>query len=310
VDEAVTFYTQAAEAYADVSINDAITTYKFVIESHMENNRFQRAAKCLKTLGGLYEKERNFIGAAEAYEKAADCFQAEDSNAKAHEMLLKVAQFAADQLEYKKAAEIYERVATECMRSMNKLSQVQVPGYLFNATLVQFVAGATSPGGDLSTVRQAADRYVTLCPTYDRSRQQIFLNDLMKAFEDDDVKKFTAVVVKFDRVAPLNDWVSKMLLEVKRVLKAPSIQLEANPNGDLGALNLDLNMAEGLDLETGSGSVDLQDSKHSDPVGSTEGPTVGSSESSRRVVGSSESSRPFVGSSESTGSSEAPVDLG
>ena len=47
----------------------------------------------------------------EAYQQAADWYQAEESTSAANQCLLKVAGFAASTSDYKRAIEIYEQVA-------------------------------------------------------------------------------------------------------------------------------------------------------------------------------------------------------
>ena len=42
------------------------------------------------------------------------------------------------------------------------------------------------------------------------------LQDLLDAYEEGDVEKFTQVVVEFDRLSPIDSWKTSILLRVKK----------------------------------------------------------------------------------------------
>jgi len=46
-----------------------------------------------------------------------------------------------------------------------------------------------------------------------------FLEDALKAFNDDDVEGFTGIIFKFDQVLKLDNWQASLLLEIKTALK-------------------------------------------------------------------------------------------
>lgn len=47
----------------------------------MENNKFSMAAKIWKEMGALQEKDHDLKGALAAYDKAAQCFEADNAAA-------------------------------------------------------------------------------------------------------------------------------------------------------------------------------------------------------------------------------------
>jgi len=93
------------------AILDANKMYDLASQRLQENNKFASAAKLLKEVGEMEEEAGRLEDAAEAYSKAADMYQAEDSPTSANQMLIKVADLAALQEDYKRAIPIYERVA-------------------------------------------------------------------------------------------------------------------------------------------------------------------------------------------------------
>ena len=69
------------------------------------------AAKHHATVAEIYEREQPDVCKAIAhYERAADFYKGEESKSSANKCLLKVAQYAAQLEQYKKAIAIYEEV--------------------------------------------------------------------------------------------------------------------------------------------------------------------------------------------------------
>jgi hypothetical protein len=60
---------------------EALKCYTSCVEIMMENNKFSMAAKIWKEMATLQEKEHEHKGAAAAYQKAADCYEADNSSA-------------------------------------------------------------------------------------------------------------------------------------------------------------------------------------------------------------------------------------
>ena len=58
---------------------DAAKMYQIAIQKNMDANKFSIAAKLDKELAELFEAEMKDEEAMKYYEKAADCFRAEDS---------------------------------------------------------------------------------------------------------------------------------------------------------------------------------------------------------------------------------------
>lgn len=215
---ACTNYNNAAKAFKNSSAKEAVKNLKLACELHRDGGRFSSAGKLFKEIAIIEEKEMNTKGAIEAYNEAADCFQAEDATVTMNSMLLKVAELSAQGGEYKKAVEIYEKVANTSID--NRMQSYAVKDYLFKAGLCNFVIVAkTGDTDDIKDVEEAMNKYKDMFPAFDGSREAKLLDNCIEAFQKDDCEKFTDYVYKYDQISKLNDWTASLLLEIKNVLK-------------------------------------------------------------------------------------------
>jgi len=224
--EGCNHYINAAKAYKNISSKDSLKFYKIAVDLHTANNRFSTAAKLYKEIAELEEKDMNVVGAMKAWNDAADCYFAEDSTTSGNQCLLQVATLAATDGDYKRAASLFEKVARSCLDQGSKLVQYSVKDYLYKAALCKFVQCAKD--GDCKAVESAIDQYKDLFPAFDGCRECKFLEEAVKAFDDNDVEAFTGHVFKFDQVLKLDNWQASMLLEIKTALKTgkPSAELD------------------------------------------------------------------------------------
>jgi len=213
--DAVNFYTSAARAYQNEDSKLAVAAYRLVVTKHMAADQFGTAAKDWKEIAKMEEKEGRNKEASEAWEKAATCHEAENGKAAANQCLINVARIAATMEDYKRAIELYEKVAAQSVES--DLGRWSATEYLFKAALCRFVL--ESKTGAFKETAEAVDRYVDMHPAFENAREHKFLKQILDAFEKDDIEKFTDVVFKFDSVLKLDNWTSKLLLKIKDVLR-------------------------------------------------------------------------------------------
>lgn len=216
--EASSFYDLAAKAYKNCDTKEAIRCFLLAVENQMENNRFASAAKIWKEVGTLHEKEYQLKDqlkeAMSAYQKAADCFEAENSTANANGCHVRVAALAAETEDYKKAVDIYEKLMKACLD--NSSLRWSVKDYQFRALLCKFVVGAKN--GSLDDVEASCDRYREMNPPFDDTRECNLIVDLVEDFKEDDETKFTEHVFKFDEIVKLDHWTAKILLQIKEMI--------------------------------------------------------------------------------------------
>ena len=132
------------------------------------------AAKHHQTIAEMYESEAvDLERAVHHYEQAADYFRGEESISSANKCLLKVAQYAAQLMNYEKAIAIYEQVNRQIFMLNNRrviftahylslsLGRVRVLG---ESTAEIQRQGVLFQGGTLQSLRRCTQR-----PTRDRS---------------------------------------------------------------------------------------------------------------------------------------------
>ncbi|XP_052639859.1 beta-soluble NSF attachment protein isoform X2 [Harpia harpyja] len=180
--------------------------------------RFTIAAKHHITIAEIYEAELVDIEKAIAhYEQAADYYKGEESNSSANKCLLKVAAYAAQLEQYQKAIEIYEQVGTNTMD--NPLLKYSAKEYFFKAALCHFIV-------DELNAKLALEKYEEMFPAFTDSRECKLLKKLLEAHEEQNCEAYTEAVKEFDSISRLDQWLTTMLLRIKK-----SIQGEGD--GDL-----------------------------------------------------------------------------
>ena len=88
--EAATAYQDAANCYKKVDSSHAVLVYKEAVAIQIDLGRFTTAAKLQKEIADLCESDGDTAGAMDAYQQAADWYQAEESTSAANQCLLKV----------------------------------------------------------------------------------------------------------------------------------------------------------------------------------------------------------------------------
>ncbi|KAJ8438646.1 hypothetical protein Cgig2_016392 [Carnegiea gigantea] len=210
--EAASAYVDAANCYKKTSPIHAISCLDEAVNLFSGIGKSGMAARYCKEVGDLYERLHNFEDAIIYFERAAVFFHDEAAAPSASQCKQKVAQFAALLKQYSKAIEIFEEVARNAIKS-NSL-RYGVRGYLLNAGICHLCIN-----GDLSEVTEALERYQDLDATFSRTREHSLLTDLVAAYEEEDIEKFTEALMDYDSLSPLDSWKTILLLRVKEALK-------------------------------------------------------------------------------------------
>lgn len=210
--EAASALVDAANAYRKVNSAKALECMQNAVSIFTNIGRLSMAAKHLKDMAEIYEKEDNAEDALTFYQQAADLYAGEEVNSTSNQCKLKVAQFAAQLEQYPKAVEIYEEIAKSSLDS--NLLRYSVKGYLLNAGLCHLATG------DIVNIRNAIDKYQELDLSFSGTRECKFLQDLADAIEEGEVQKFTEVVYQFDSMTRLDPWKTTLLLRTKQNITA------------------------------------------------------------------------------------------
>jgi len=213
--DAVDKLQNAAKCYQNCNPKEAVTIFRKVVKMHMDTGRLSTAANEWKEIAKLEEKDGHTQAAREAWDRAASCHEASNGKAAATQCLLNVARICADEADYKKAVELFEKCAHQALES--ELGKWSASEYFYKAALCNLVLETKS--GETKDVVEQLDKYVEEHPVFETSREYKFLKGIVEAFDKDDVEKYTEIVFKFDSIIKLDNWASKLLLKIKDVLK-------------------------------------------------------------------------------------------
>eukprot|EP00300_Choanocystis_sp_HF-7_P027377 c32474_g1_i1.p2 GENE.c32474_g1_i1~~c32474_g1_i1.p2 ORF type:complete len:302 (+),score=93.32 c32474_g1_i1:30-908(+) len=203
-----THYVNAANVLKKMDVPASAELLRMAVTLFCELGRFNMASKNQKDLAEMLEESgAELPESIAAYEAAAEYYNGENATTSANKMLLKVGMLSAQIEKYERAVEVFEAVAASSLDS--QLTKFSVKGYFLSAGLCHLATG------EIVAARRALERYLDMDLTFHGCREAVFLEDICKAFEDNDVDEFTAKVIEFDRISKLNNWQTTMLLRIK-----------------------------------------------------------------------------------------------
>uniref|UniRef100_A0A668U1F1 NSF attachment protein beta n=1 Tax=Oreochromis aureus TaxID=47969 RepID=A0A668U1F1_OREAU len=135
----------------------------------------------------------------------------------ANKCLLKVGHYSAQLEQYQKAIEIYEQVAMSTMD--NPLLKYNAKEYFFKASLCHFIV-------DELNAKLAIEKYEEMFPAFSDSRELKLLKKLLEAHEEQNSEAFTEAVKEFDFVSRLDQWLTTMLLRIKKTIQGDAGDLK------------------------------------------------------------------------------------
>uniref|UniRef100_A0A8K9UT80 Beta-soluble NSF attachment protein n=1 Tax=Oncorhynchus mykiss TaxID=8022 RepID=A0A8K9UT80_ONCMY len=216
--DSATSFVDAGNAYKKADPQEAINCINAAIDIYTDMGRFTIAAKHHITIAEVYESELVDIEKAIAhYEQAADYYKGEESNSSANKCLLKVGHYSAQLEQYPKAIEIYEQVATNTMD--NPLLKYNAKEYFFKASLCHFIV-------DELNAKLAIEKYEEMFPAFADSRECKLLKKLLDAHEEQNCEAFTEAVKEFDSISRLDQWLTTMLLRIKKTIQGDAGDLK------------------------------------------------------------------------------------
>ncbi|AWP14592.1 hypothetical protein SMAX5B_008584 [Scophthalmus maximus] len=216
--DSATSFVDAGNAYKKADPQEAINCLNQAIDIYTDMGRFTIAAKHHITIAEIYESELVDIEKAIAhYEQAADYYKGEESNSSANKCLLKVGHYSAQLEQYPKAVEIYEQVAMNTMD--NPLLKYNAKEYFFKASLCHFIV-------DELNAKLAIEKYEEMFPAFSDSRELKLLKKLLEAHEEQNSEAFTEAVKEFDSVSRLDQWLTTMLLRIKKTIQGDAGDLK------------------------------------------------------------------------------------
>jgi len=204
-------YVKAATSYRKDNPQAATDALLKAIHLYAEEGKFNMAAKYEKELAEMYEAELETSSALKHYEIAAEYFENENSPSAANQCLVKVAHFAATLQNFSRAVELFEQIASTSVN--NNLLKWSAKEYFLKAGLCHLAQG------DTVGAKKALERYSSLSPEFQGSREFIFLQQLTCAYEKLDIDAFKKSVGQYSDISPLQPWTSAVLVTVTEKIK-------------------------------------------------------------------------------------------
>uniref|UniRef100_A0AAY5EJS7 N-ethylmaleimide-sensitive factor attachment protein, alpha b n=1 Tax=Electrophorus electricus TaxID=8005 RepID=A0AAY5EJS7_ELEEL len=204
--DAATNFIDAGNAFKKADPQEAINCLNRAIEIYTDMGRFTIAAKHHVTIAEIYETELVDI------DKVRCCGASNLSSVSnsANKCLLKVASYAAQLEQYPKAIEIYEQIGTHAMDST--LLKYSAKDYFFKAALCHFCV-------DMLNAKLALQKYEEMFPAFSDSRECKLVKKLLDAFEEQNVDAYTDSVKEYDTISRLDQWLTTMLLRIKKTMR-------------------------------------------------------------------------------------------
>uniref|UniRef100_A0A8C1E3Z7 N-ethylmaleimide-sensitive factor attachment protein, alpha b n=1 Tax=Cyprinus carpio carpio TaxID=630221 RepID=A0A8C1E3Z7_CYPCA len=211
--DAATNFIDAGNAFKKSDPQEAINCLNRAIEIYTDMGRFTIAAKHHVTIAEIYETELVDIDKVRfllrgRHTQCAGLGVHRDNSA--NKCLLKVATYAAQLEQYPKAIEIYEQVATHAMDST--LLKYSAKDYFFKAALCHFCV-------DMLNAKLAVQKYEEMFPAFSDSRECKLVKKLLDAFEEQNLDAYTDAVKEYDTISRLDQWLTTMLLRIKKSLQ-------------------------------------------------------------------------------------------
>ncbi|KAM3715770.1 ER lumen protein-retaining receptor [Dirofilaria immitis] len=189
-------------------LQQAIDCLVKTAETYTDMGRFNMAAKYHCTMAEIFESEAPDVTQAMAhYQEAADFYKGEESRSSATKCMIKVAQYAAQLEDYKRAIKIFEEVAT--WEADHPTLKYAAKNHFFQALLCYLCS-------DLLDTQNALKRYEEISPSFVDSREYKLVNELISCLEDKNQVKFTELVKSFDKISRLDQWHTSLLVKIKR----------------------------------------------------------------------------------------------
>jgi len=209
--DAANSFMNAANVYRKTNPLEAVKCLEKCGEFYAQEGRWSMAAKNMKEIAEIYEKEAQIDKALAAYEKAAEYYEGDNAPSSADGCLTQVALLAAQDGKYGHAVKIYDQLATSCLDS--KLRQFNFRDFAFRAVLCHLA------NADLVSAKRAVEKYHGLEPGFASSREYKLCIEITTALENYDSDAYTAAVQEFDSVIKLDQWKSNILLKIRDSIK-------------------------------------------------------------------------------------------
>ncbi|KAJ2341225.1 vesicular-fusion protein S17 [Coemansia erecta] len=201
-------FIAASKAFKKDHPEQAVGALEQAVGILKEDGKFRIAAAHVKEIGNLSEELSDLERAMRAYEQAAQWYADDDAPSLANGCIVKAASLAAQLENYTHAVKLFEGVAEGSVD--DQLAKWSVKDYFLKAALCRLAIP------DAIGAAEALKRYQDLDPSFVKSRECGFLDEIIGDIQNGDLQSFTDHVANYDRVSQLDNWKTTLLLRIKR----------------------------------------------------------------------------------------------
>lgn len=226
--EAATAYVEASKCAAKLQPEKATSLLQRAVSLYTDMGRLNMAARQLREIAEVNEKQGLKEEAITFYEQAADLFETDGSTSEATKCKLKIAEFSGELGQYKRAVELYEEAARKATE--NNLLKFSARGYLLNAGIC-FMCYCSPDDLEIKIAK-----YKDLDLQFEGSREAMLLDQTLEAFKSLDsksVERFSTALAEFDRMIRLDAWKTKILLVAKKRLESMAAGEDSEGDDDV-----------------------------------------------------------------------------
>ena len=170
--EAINDLVNAGNSFKKIDTTKAVSVFKKVIEKYNETGRFGQSAKYHQEIAEMYETDGKSEDAASHYNDAAQLYINENKALSAQPCFLKIASIHAKDGHFIQAADIFERIARDCLQS--RLGAFSAKGYFFQSLICYLAAG------DNVATRSKIDAFKSVDHQFPSSRECGFIEKLLE----------------------------------------------------------------------------------------------------------------------------------
>lgn len=219
--DAASAYVEGAKCAIKVNPQNGTPLLQKAVSIYTDMGRLNMAARQLREIAEVQEKQGLKEEAIAFYEQAADLFFTENSTSDGTKCRLKIAEFSAELKKFPKAVELYEDAASAACE--NNLLKYSAKGYLLNAGICLLCYASADE------IATKLDRYKEMDLQFAGSREATLLESLSQAMVNQDDQAFATALAEYDSMTRLDAWKTKILLEAKRRIQ--DMQLGVGTSG-------------------------------------------------------------------------------
>lgn len=217
---------QAAKAYKNESPTDTLRCLNICITHLVEENSFNQIGTYYNEIGEIYEKENKLEEAIKAYENAEKYYRSCDREMQANKIILKIAHMHASMNKFNLAYDLFEQIISKS--ADDKVGSYTICENILKAGLCKIAYVAKDFKAD-DDINDMVNKYKNLYSRFDGSKECKLLGNIIKACCDGDIEEFTNAVFNYDKVYRLDNWLSSILLHIKKTIKKTIEEPDLDP---------------------------------------------------------------------------------